>query len=211
MRIRFVLLTLAASLAALVPAANANSYNLFCNGTACGAVNISNISGGVDVSVNMTGGYSIQAEAHNGFTVNTVSGLTLTLADFTTTPFGPVTANLVSDVHDAAGAFTFGVEHYGIPTGNTSVTGINFVLLGMSTSSLLANNKGFVVAVHFCSPGSVVTSCPSPTGFTTSRLSVVAEPGTLCLLGTGLLGLAPVLRRKKIINMGPGRKLKLGT
>jgi hypothetical protein len=197
MKTRILLLTLVASLAALVPAAHANSFDLFCNGTACGTVNITNITGGVDVSVTMTGGFSIQAEAHNGFTVNTVAGLTPTVTDFTTTPFGPVSTNLVKNVHDAAGAFTFSVEHYGIPHGNTSVTGISFDLLGVSTSQLLPNNRGNVVAVHFCSPGSVVTSCPSPTGFTTTSTTIVPEPSSPLLLGIGLLGFAPALRRKK--------------
>jgi hypothetical protein len=76
----------ATSLVALVPAANANSYNLFCSGTQCGTVKISNISGGVAVNVNMTGGYSIQAKAASGgFTFNTAGGLTLTATNFTTT------------------------------------------------------------------------------------------------------------------------------
>jgi len=197
MRAPVFLLSLAVFVATLVPAASADSYSLFCGGTLCGAVDISNIFGGVAVSVNMTGGYSIQANANSGGLVfNTAGGLSLTLNNFSSTTFGPVSANLISGVNNGAGSFSYGVVKYGIPNGNTSVVGMTFDLMGnISTSSFVANNDGSVVAVHYCSPGSQITNCPSPTGFTTAT-SAVPEPGTLALLGTGLITLAGIAGRR---------------
>jgi hypothetical protein len=100
-------------------------------------------------------------------------------------------------VNGGAGKFTFGVVKYGIPNGKTSVTGMTFDVLGMTTSNLLANNNGNVVSVHFCSPGAAINNCPNPTGFATSTpMTSVPEPGTLGLLGTGLIGLAGIVRRR---------------
>jgi hypothetical protein len=150
----------------------------------------------------MSGGYTIQAKANNGFMFNTVSGLTLSLSNFSTVNFGAVSASLIKTVNGGAGKFTYGVVKFGVPTGNTSVTGISFNISGMTTADLLVNNKGNVVSVHYCTPlanGSPNLNCPSPTGFATStQIPSVPEPGTLSLLGTGLLGLAGLVRRRFI-------------
>jgi len=203
-------------LALSVSAAQASSSNLFCNGVNCGKISLTNISGGVKVSITMTGGYTIQAKANNGFFFNS-SVSSLTLNSFAVTPNGSVggsfsgqsfnalssaTANAGSFNGGSAGKFAYNIVKFGVPNGQTSIGSLSFVLLGpgFSTSSFVGNNKGNILGVHYCSPvnGQSSLNCPSPTGFATNGapLPQVPEPGTISLLGTGLLGLAGVVRRK---------------
>jgi hypothetical protein len=211
-----ILAALALTLVFSVPAAQASSSNLFCNGVNCGKISIANISGGVKVSITMTGGYTIQASANNGFFFNTSLG-SLTLNSFAVTPngsvggtfsgqkftaLGSVTASAGNFNGGSGGKFAYDIVKFGVPHGQTSIGSLSFTLLGngLSTSSFAGNNKGNILGVHYCSPlnGQSNFNCPSPTGFATNGppITTVPEPGTLSLFGTGLVGLAGIVRRK---------------
>jgi Zn-dependent alcohol dehydrogenase len=159
------------------------------------------VSGGVKIKVTMTGGYSIQASSNNSFALNTGSGLTLSLSAFSTTEFGSTTASMNAKVNDGAGKFTWGITQFNIPNGKTSVRGFTATILGVSTGDLTANKNGNVVSVHYCTPvnGALSLNCSKTTAFASSSpIPSVPEPGTLTMLGTGLIGLAGLARRRLI-------------
>jgi hypothetical protein len=88
----------------------------------------------------------------------------------------------------AGNTFTYDLTKLNIH-GITSATTISFLISGVSVQDL----KG-AWGVHFCVGGG--TNCGLQTGFATNGSATVPEPGTLSLLGTGILGLAGFFRRR---------------
>ncbi len=201
MRIRIFLVALAVSVAIMAPAASANSvsYALSCTGASCGKVQITDVKGGVFIKVAMSGGYSIQANSNNSFAFNTLPKLSLTLLSFSTTEFKSATASLNVQVNDGAGKFSWGITQFNLPPGFSSVSGFTATVKGVSVADLLANKNLNVVSVHYCPPvnGALSLTCSKNTGFANStQIPSVPEPGTLSLLGTGLIGLGVLVRRR---------------
>jgi hypothetical protein len=143
------------------------------------------------------------------------AGFSLKLAGGTVAFNGPsgLTAGSVSAITGASGASTFPGLNFqqfftghnvtqfgtfdfdyaniqGAPSGVVSADSLTFVL----TAPGLMANQFTGVAVHFCTASG--TACSPNTGFASNGpITAVPEAGTMSLFGTGLVGLAALVRR----------------
>ena len=185
----------------MAPMASANSisFNLSSNNLgisgSVGTVTIADVGpNAVSVSISMNAGFS--AKLNGGqFAFNGPSGLSLSSASGLTAD-----ANSGLDFkHFKApqnvsmfGTFAFDFTNVqGQPKGVVSADNVTFML----TASGLTANQFTGVVIHFCTASG--SNCGDDTGYATgSESSVVPEPGSLALMGTGLVALATQIRRK---------------
>lgn len=207
-RVRITSLKIAASILfiaatlAMTPMASANSitYKLSTNNLgisgSIGTVTLTDTGlNQVTVSITMNAGYSVKLNggdiAFNGPSNLTLAGVSGFSAD---TNSGLDFQHLKTSQNISMfGNFAFDFTNVkGQPKGVVSANTVTFVLTG----SNLTASEFTGVAIHFCTASG--SNCGPQTGFANGApgTSPVPEPGTLGLLGTGLISLGGLVRRR---------------
>jgi len=166
---------------AMVPAASATTLNLVNGGQVIGTVTLTQDGSNVDVSVTMNSGFALLAEGGDVGILGGVSG-TSSLSNFSV---GTISSSLKNNT--TLGGFTFtDIFKLSNSGGQNFLTTLSFTINNATASQI--TEIGFHVCFSFNG-----TDCAS-TGF--AETSPVPEPGTLGLLGTGLIGIAGLIRRR---------------
>jgi hypothetical protein len=201
LKIAASILFIAAALA-MTPMASANSitYKLSANNLgisgSIGTVTLTDTGlNQVTVSITMNAGYSVKLNGGD-IAFNGPSGLTLAgVSNFTADANSGLDFKNLKTSQNVSmfGSFAFDFTNVqGQPKGVVSADTVTFVLTGTN----LTASEFTGVAIHFCTASG--SNCGPYTGFAngTPGTSTVPEPGTLGLLGTGLISLGGLVRRR---------------
>jgi len=123
---------------------------------------------------------------------------TITIAGFNPAASGNLagsTISLSAGGYIFNGSFTSG-SYTLVPGGQF---GNGYIFAGVATGTLTVNGVSVQTSLNFASGQTTLSTCPQgvcPFASGDVTLNTVPEPGTLGLLGTGLVGLAGMIRRK---------------